>query len=68
MACRSAVMEPTWPMIEAFLDWDVARINRLIEAGIPPTSPEWRITDKHVREFYALMVKAGLDETQQQTC
>lgn len=48
----------TWPMIEAFLDWDVARVNDLIIRGIPRTSSEWRITDNHVRQFFALMMDA----------
>jgi hypothetical protein len=50
--------ELTWPMVEAVLDWDVERVNRLIVAGIPRESPEWRIAEGHVRQFYELMMKA----------
>lgn len=48
----------TFSMIEAFLDWDVARVNSLIERGEPRSSSEWRITDNHVKQFYKLMMEA----------
>lgn len=53
-------IDPTWSMIEAFLDLDVSRINKLITKGVPgnPKS-EYRIGDKFVKQLYAAMLAAA---------